>query len=115
MKKWQRNHKKCIDCGTTKKPYYAKGMCTACYSRNRYASDKHYRKQHKEYVYNWIDKNPEGWKKITAKASARWRSKNKDKLRKYSKEYYKKNRDKINEYYREYYRNNYSRKAKSTA
>ena len=29
--KWSRKHDKCIDCGTTKKPYHANGRCGRCH------------------------------------------------------------------------------------
>jgi len=33
----------CIECGTSKRPYYGKGLCNLCYERNR-----------KEYKANWF-------------------------------------------------------------
>ncbi|MFX0195731.1 MAG: helix-turn-helix domain-containing protein [Candidatus Hodarchaeota archaeon] len=36
---WSRKHEKCIRCGTTKKRYAARGLCTTCYSR--YIEKKH--------------------------------------------------------------------------
>ena len=76
MKKWQKWHKKCVDCGTTTRPYYAKGKCLACYSRKRFATNTEYRENHKKAVYAWRDRHPERWDEIQKKANKKaWNKK----------------------------------------
>ena len=64
---WNKKYKKCIDCGTIKRPFFAKGLCLACYSRKRYKNPE-FKKKHKEYVYKWIKEHPERLKEIMRKA-----------------------------------------------
>jgi uncharacterized paraquat-inducible protein A len=31
--RWSRKYDKCLECGTTERPHYAKGLCARCYMR----------------------------------------------------------------------------------
>lgn len=90
------------------------------YIRERYATDKEYRKYVLEFGKQYYQENKDILKRRASKRNkenpeeyskyqATYYQKNKKKLQEYQKDYQEKNRDKINEYMR-----NYRKKLKKT-
>jgi hypothetical protein len=90
----QKKEKKCIDCGTTKRPYHCKGRCQRCNSKWRYANDPDYRAKHKKLVYRWIKAHPERWKELVTKAINKWRAKHPEQAKEIARQNYQKNANK---------------------
>ena len=58
--KWSSDNPSCIRCGTDKKPHQGEGLCSCCYSRNKWYTDPVYRKKKIKsslgYYYRNIEK-----------------------------------------------------------
>lgn len=87
---WHWQYDACIDCGTTEKPFKARGRCDRCDAK---------------YIYH----NRPGRKESCSKSAKEYRLKNLDKIKAHQKEYFKtyyanpKNRERIRLSKREYY------------
>ena len=47
---WSIEHEKCIQCGTTERKHYAKGLCKRCYSRTREKRRYNNQSERREYL-----------------------------------------------------------------
>lgn len=75
--KWTKKYQACIKCKTTKNPHYGRGMCSICYSRNRYKNNTRYRIIHKKAVYKWMKDHPQRTREIMQKAAKKHYANNK--------------------------------------
>lgn len=87
------NQKKAVKCKSCKdklKKIYAKGFCSACYSRNLYAISPDRRIKQRKLANEWIKNNPERIKEIRLKAVKKWIKNNREKFNANQRAYYHK-------------------------